>query len=534
MGEAEQRQQDWRWWVGLTLAALVMGLIRIGDVPLRDSDEAQVSLVAREMICTDNWLFPTRYGEPYLNKPLLIHWLTAWTYTWAGFTDWATRLWPAGLSSFAVPLLYGLGRLLFKQQRPAALAALVLLTLLPTARHGRLAMLDGTVNTFYLLAYVALLAGNRRPPLAVGFGLGLGLVALTKGLLALPLGAIGLGFLLWDRPAGLRNPYLWLGLVLGAMPISLWYLAQGWHYGAAFMETHLVRQSLARVWDVVGGNTGPPWFYLVELLKYAWPWLIFWPPGLVLAWRARPESWAKLVLIGSGGFLGLISLMVTKFPWYIMPLYPFLALAVGAKLADLEKADERYPWIWTVLIGLLAVGCLGGTVYFVLTDPESGVAVATAVLALTLGLTVGYLRRSDPRFIPVLIAGLYLGLVAFMASTEWNWELNEDYAVKPVAALVRAQVPPGQPIYISRKNSRRSLNFYSGRLVETERDPQRLEALWANRQPYLLLNAQTLAQVTLPGSRILGEAEGYTLVAPVTPRPISPDAAGRPCPLPPL
>jgi 4-amino-4-deoxy-L-arabinose transferase-like glycosyltransferase len=206
---------------------------------------------------------------------------------------------------------------------------------------------------------------------AIGVGLCLGLISFTKGILVVLLGAIALGFLLADRQlALLGSPYFWIGILLGNVPVLAWYATQWQHYGATFLQVHFQAQGLERLSQSVEGHGNPPWYYLLELLKYTWPWLLFWPGGLYLAWQKRHTSWGTLVLIGTVGYLGTISLMRTKLPWYIMPLYPFFALAVAAYAAHLWQKCKAYPRILVGILGFLAVAGVGGCVYFVLADPQ--------------------------------------------------------------------------------------------------------------------------------------------------------------------
>ncbi|NJL22484.1 MAG: phospholipid carrier-dependent glycosyltransferase, partial [Leptolyngbyaceae cyanobacterium SM1_3_5] len=108
------------------------------DLPLRDWDEGLVAQVAREIArSTDSWLFPSIAGQPYLNKPPLVHVLIANAFHLGGVNEWTARLPGAILTAFSVPLLYGLGRELFHRRTPAAFAALVYLTWLPVVRQGR-------------------------------------------------------------------------------------------------------------------------------------------------------------------------------------------------------------------------------------------------------------------------------------------------------------------------------------------------------------------------------------------------------------
>ncbi len=504
-----------KWLLGLFVAALILWGVSLGNLPLRDWDEGYYAIVAREMYRTGNWLYPTYLGEPFLLKPPLMQWLVAFSYQLGGVREFTTRLPPALLSACGVPLLYLIGKEVFLKRLPAVFAALIYLTLLPVVRHGRLAMLDGMAISFFLLLLLCLLKSRQDRRWAIGIGISLGLIALTKGMLVLLLGAIAGAFLLADRRlAVLGNPYFWIGMLLGNVPVLAWYAAQWQHYGANFLQVHFQAQGLERVSTSVEGHDGPPWYYLLELLKYTWPWLLFWPGGLYLAWQQRHSSWGCLVLIGTVGYLGTVSVMGTKLPWYIMPLYPFFALAAAASIAHFLENRKRYPRILVAFLGFLAVAGVGGCVYFVLAEPQLALIIMGVAVALTMGVSAWQAKRNNPTFIPILFVGMYLALGLFMTSKSWIWELNEAFPVKPVAALIREQTAPRAVVYTSFAYGRPSLDFYSDRLVIPANAPA-LKQLWAT-QHYLLLDQSTLAALQLPDRVSLGTAEGFTLVVPKT------------------
>ena len=227
------------------------------------------------------------------------------------------------LTAASVPLLYAIGRELFPRRSIAIFSALVYLTLLPVVRHGRLAMLDGAVLCFLLGAMWCLLRSRRDLRYALGAGIGFGLICLTKGvMLGLLLGAIGCLFLVWDTPRLLTSGYLWGGLAIGTLPVAAWYFAQWVHYGQEFINTNLVSQSFRRIGETVGNHKGPPWYYLLEILESAWPWQLFYLQGLYFSWENRNFPGPKLVLVWTGVYLLAISVMNTKLPWYILPIYP--------------------------------------------------------------------------------------------------------------------------------------------------------------------------------------------------------------------
>jgi len=516
---------------GLLLAALFLFTIDLGSLPLRDWDEGTVAQVAREIFRAPEgslrWLFPTLWEQPYFNKPPLVHNLMAIAFHLGGVNEWTARLPGALLTAFSVPLLYGVGRELFCNRLAAVLAASVYLTTLPVARLGRLAMLDGAVLCFLMVMVWCVLRSRRDTRYSLGIGIGFGLICLSKGLmLGALLGAIALIFVLWDTPRLLRQPYLWLGIFVGTLPVVGWYGAQVLHYGEAFWNHNLVSQSANRIWESVENNAGPPWYYLGELLKYGLPWLIFLPAALRYTWQNRELGWAKLVLVWATLYFLTISVMATKLPWYILPLYPALALALGAFLADLwergwhpgkrQYRPSLYSRGWGVTLLVLSLLVLGAAVYFGFFQEPPGrdVALICSFLGIALLSAAGLVARHNPRFIAVLTWGMFLSLVLLMLSPHWVWELAEDFPVTPVARVVQRNTPENTVVYMVADYRRPSLEFYSDRPILPIAQPD-VQKFWQQEnQVYLLMQRQDFRKWRSQASQIqvLDNARGWTLV----------------------
>jgi len=511
---------DKLWLGGLLLAALLLYTIDLDGLPLRDWDEGTVAQVARDIwrapVDSWRWLYPTLGGEAYLNKPPLMHILIAGAYALGGVNEWTSRLPGAILSAISVPLLYSISREIFVVRSPAIFSALVYLTMLPMVRHGRLAMLDGAVVCFFLLMMLCVLRSRRNLRYCLGIGIGFGLICLTKGIIGLLLAAVALLFLLWDTPRLLGSVYLWVGFGIGAAPVAWWYVTQWWQYGNTFTTTGIMTQSVSRIWASVENHAGPPWYYLLEILKYALPWLIFLPPGLATAWENRNWSWAKLILVWSGAYFLAISLMQTKLPWYVLPIYPAIALAVGVQLAKLWDLSPKgaYPRGVIVWLRLLAVATTIGSFYFSPWSPAQDweLQFILAAVAGTMILATILALQGDRQFLVILIWGMYVSLLLFMSSSHWVWELAEAYPVKPVAAMIQSATPPGTKIYTSFAYGRPSLNFYSDRQV-IPTPPNQLQQIWQqNSQPYLLIDSPSLTSLNLTSVQRLGTTQGLTLL----------------------
>ncbi|MBH8572148.1 glycosyltransferase family 39 protein [Nostocaceae cyanobacterium CENA369] len=510
---------DWVWLVVLLVAAVLLFSINLGGLPLRDWDEGTVAHVAREIWNAPagslRWLYPTLGGEPYHHKPPLMHILIAWAYSLGGVNEWTTRLPGAILTAFSVPLLYCIGREIFRQRWAAVYSALIYLTTLPVVRHGRLAMLDGAVVSFLIVMMLCVLRSRRDLRYCLGIGLSFGLICLTQGVLGVLLGAIAIVFLFWDTPRLLTSYYLWTAIFIGILPATCWYSLQLMHYGYSFIETGFVNASLNQIGTAVEGDSQPPWYYAIEIFKWTWPWLVFLPQSGRMVWENRNLSWAKLVLVWSCVYLVLISLMGTKFPWYVFPVYPSLALGLGAQLAETENLPllSSYPRGWVVSFSLLAVMASGSSIYFSWgTMPKTDLQLIFAAAAVTMTLAAILVERGDGQFLKILFWGSYISLLLLMKSNYWVWELWQAYPVKPVAAMIAQANPAVNKIYTSFPYHRPSLDFYSDRTIIPASIGE-LQYYWHyNGQPYFLLNASAFNNLKLESVKLVGQADGWKLI----------------------
>lgn len=453
-----RRTERWveRFWVlGLFLAGGLLFGLNLGGLPLSNWGEETVALVAREFGKTTieswQWFYPNLAGEPYFEEPPLLHWLVAAVYGLGGVNEWTTRLPSAILSALSVPLLYGIGREIFPSRQSAIFSSLVYLTLFPVACYGRMALTDSTVMCFVVFLMWCVLRSRRDLRWALGTGLGFGLICLTKGIVSgCLLLAIAVLYLAWDTPRLLTSGYWWLGLLLGSAPSVAWYIAQYLEYGQRFIAIGLIEQSLRRLWTPIALHNNPPWYYLGEIIKFSAPWLLFFPYGLRLAWENRNWGWAKLILVWSSVYFLAISLMFPKLPWSVLPLYPALALAVGAQLTEVWHWPSRhksFPRFWSLGLLLLALGGIGGSVYFgILTGVDHSLPVILAAVALTMIMAAVLVAKRDLQFILILLWGMYVSLLLFMTSPYWIRQLETTEPVEPIATIFHQKTSEGQMI----------------------------------------------------------------------------------------
>ncbi len=274
---------------------------------------------------------------------------------------------------------------------------------------------------------------------------------------------------------------------------------------------HFQDQAFDRLGTAVEGNTGPVWYYVLEVIKYGFPWLLFLPGGLYLSWKKRDRAWGSLVLVGTIVYFSIVSFMSTKLPWYVMPVYPFLALAIGVNLSYIWQENQVKSKFLMGFFSFLTFVGLGGCVYFSIFDKQPILIIMSVVLAMTMGIISWLISQRNHQFIPILFTGMYLVLSLLMLSNSWIWELNEAFPVQPVAALIRQYVPAGTTIYTSFGYNRPSLDFYSDCKVITA--PVSVLQEMLNKGAYLLVDNDSLDNIDVSGSKVLGNAESFTLIS---------------------
>lgn len=474
------------WWLALVLA--VAGL---GQLPLRDWDEAIVARVALEA-SQRPWpdlLLPVFWGDPYLNKPPGLHLLIAAAIgLWRALSgaaagtlppEWLLRLVPAMLSSTVVPLI-GLVQARLRPHQPAvALAsAAMALTLMPLARHGRLVMLDGSQLAAILVIWWAVLSPTHRRESLLLAGACMGLAGsallLLKAPLALPLLGATLILRALDRDLERRHWHgLLTGLVIGLLPGLAWHGAHTLVRGSDALQMW-GSQGFARLHERLEGHSGGPLMAITEVLEGGWPWLVLWPGAMGLAWRERRSQAGRWCLGTTVITAALVLPLRTQLPWYSLLLWPPLLLSCGPVLVWLVNGQPqlrpawaaitgRVPALWALLGGLLctlALVAIGtGNAAF---GPLTAVAGSGGV-ALLVGGGLLLTKRQQGRQVGAifLVAGLWGTLLVLMSGPLWLWELNEQWPVLPIAQNVLRH--PEASAHLWEQEERPSLNWYAGR-----------------------------------------------------------------------
>lgn len=351
-----------------------VGMIFVG-LGFRDpwpADEPRFAQIAREMVESGQWFFPTRGGELYPDKPPVFMWSIALFYWLAGSISVAFLL-PSALSGLAtIFLVYDIAKRLWSPQ-VAMHAALLLLVSVQFTLQAKTAQIDAmvccwiTLGCYGLLRSLILNDGWRWYYMA-WFFMGLGVI--TKGVGFLPLLMLipyaALRFINRNSAQSSDNTMHGVGrfllgpiVMLGA--ISLWFvpmLILVEHSQNPLFEMYrdniLFRQTVTRYADS-WHHIKPFWYYIVSVVP------VFWlPVSLLLPWMFKhwkqafseldsriilPLSWVVLVLI-------FFSLSPGKRGVYILPALPMLALVSAPYLRRVLEKTLTQRVIWYLVMGL--------------------------------------------------------------------------------------------------------------------------------------------------------------------------------------
>ncbi len=380
----------------LYLAAMVSGLF----VPLV-ANAAKYAQISREIIDNGSWLNLTIAHEPYLQKPPMLFWVGAASYSLFGISAWAFKL-PVMLYSLAgVFATYKLGNILYNE-KTGKLAAFFWATLLGYFYF------HNDIHTDTLLATNAIMAIWQFSEFFYqkkqkGFYLGVfftGLAMLTKGPIGLvvPALAIGVDLLAQKRWKDLFH-YRWLFAIVGiGIIISPALLGLYNQFGKEGLLFYFWTNNVGRVTGTYQGINTDPLFYFHNSLYTLAPWTIFAFAGIVLEIRSKISSPRKeFITLGVIiPFLIILSVAKQKNPHYLMailPLVMILASKWATQVFDSTSLTRTKKLITVSNYILVSIGWLFTLVALILFFPGTN-WINWIILAVFLVLTILFIIKN--------------------------------------------------------------------------------------------------------------------------------------------
>jgi 4-amino-4-deoxy-L-arabinose transferase-like glycosyltransferase len=333
----------------LSLLAMWMMFCNL-NYPLVEPDESRYAQIALEMVNTGDYLVPRLQGEPYLDKPPLLYWVTAASFNVFGQSELAARI-PSALAAMLTVLVsFLLGRRLIGDQA-AWLGSLMLFLCLGFVLSARFLVMDGPLTLFTTTCLMTALLATRGPRLQLGWWLlaavSCALGVMTKGPVAIVLTCPPLLALHWlDQRRALPKLKAWLLFaVLVACIVLPWFILIERHQhefaGHFFWQHHVVRFFSAF------NHQEPFWYYIPVLFAGMFPSSLLAAPVLFFLFnRGKEFREMRTPALGGLALAGVwivlfFSLSSCKLPTYILPAVPMLCMLQACVLSTM--LDQNCP-----------------------------------------------------------------------------------------------------------------------------------------------------------------------------------------------
>jgi len=517
---AAEAKPGWPRALALAFLILAAALALTPWTTLWDRDEPRFAQATVEMLASGNYLYPTFNGALRPDKPILIYWLMSLPMRVLGPTELAARFWaPVGLALAALAT-FSIGRRLVSAR--AGLWAMAILAATPLSlMQGLGATTDSVLLaaiTAAMAVFTAALARGPRSLHLVGIAAAIALALLAKGPvgLAVPVLAMlgALAWLVWRDRVGRGIPAFAAGVAIAAVAgvglALLWALpanqATFGEFARRGLGHHVVERSLTPL-EGHGGNLllSSPYYLIVILIGFG-PWTLYLPGAVsaVLGGRAGGPRLRALLVGWIVPVLAMFTVVATKLPHYVLPVWPALALAVAATLTAegagrLDESDRRWlrrgVWLFAPVVAIETAGLLAASWRPVVPGLRWPCLALAAVLAATAAAALRrHLAGEVTRGAAVLLGGTVLSLV--LAAGAALPALDRIKPVPPLAAAIRARTPEYVPL-ATFEFDEPSLIFYTRRIPVAPLPSAAAAAAWARSggEGVLVIPRDSLARV---------------------------------------
>jgi 4-amino-4-deoxy-L-arabinose transferase-like glycosyltransferase len=467
---------------GVLLISAVIAFWMLSERTL-DSHECFVSLTAREMLQSGDWLIPTCNGQPRLNKTPLSYWLVAGLGKIGGNIDEVTARLPSAVFAIlsAAAVLYFVSRWL--SFRIAVMSTIVWVTSLGYLRNSHSARPDMVLAFFIVLClmsfYSAVTAENRRRQIIymLIFWISFGLGNLAKGPAPIPLVLIPLGaYIVINRSWRLIPKLLpFTGVIIFLAIMLPWplFIANSWHWDLTLWKKEYVQ----RLYGEYAPGRYPIYFYFLIMFKFVTPWVAFLPMALVAPfyriWDKKLPVMKFLWLWFVADFI-FLTIDAGKRQHYILPLMPAMTILIGILLEDMIFERKAYSKIFAknVLqwhIVALIVGITAATIYLAKANPKTLPAMLillSIAIVISAVVSVLFARGKNAAACGVGFAGIVAWTMIAYASFTVLLDINKgarDFALK-IAAIV----PQGDKLAAYKHASTRFVQYFGKVVPEIE------------------------------------------------------------------
>ncbi|NLI96658.1 MAG: glycosyltransferase family 39 protein [Synergistaceae bacterium] len=435
----------------------------LGNHPLLEPDEGRYSEIPREMIERGDFITPTLNYVKYFEKPVLHYWLTALSFKLFGYTEFASRFWPALLGVLGTAVTFWLASSLYGT-RAGFFSGFILATSWIYFAIAQINIIDMGVSVFMTMALAGFFLGatGDRRCFLLFYG-GMALATLSKGLIGivLPCAVAGAWILATRNWKVIRKTLYGWGILLFLGLTLPWYIAVCLK-NPEFFHFFFIREHFLRYTTRIHDRYEPAWFFIPILLAGGVPWTAFWVRPLLGVRESRERLylslWFAIIFI-------FFSLSSSKLIPYILPVFPALSILAGHKL-DRYLTHPHADGIATELVmTTLLMGLLSGALIaypFFQDRFSAGVLLRVTVplagtLLLTLFATWASWRKHRTN---AVVASLFIGALFTCLALKGGFAFYGTFlSAKQTAEIIEKARQPGDMI-VSYEDYDQGIPFY--------------------------------------------------------------------------
>ncbi len=458
----------------LAVVLTILALIELGTRRLADPDEGRYSEISREMAQSNDFVTPRLNGLKYFEKPPLQYWATAIAFKVLGESEFSARLYTFLCALGCIFLIGYTGSRLYGAD-VGIYSMLALVGSWYFTAFAQVITLDMGLTLWmtvgvcgFLVAQSADNASSRRRWMLLAWA-GMAFAVLSKGLIGIvfPSAAI---FFYWviQRDWRLLAKLEWFyGLLLFFVLTVPWFTMVSLQ-NPEFPRFFFIHEHVERFLSNTHRREGPWWTFTAITVLGFMPWGLAIFPAIVSGWRnpalriGKPDGSTflplRFVLIFGAFVLFFFSISSSKLPGYILPIFPVLALVIGAYLKDAD----------TKLLGWLSLPTLALAVGGVFAAWKTYAAMAGLIIAglLIWGLAVViafWMLRQHKRWLGVLTMSIATCLLAGLAARGFD-QMAPKKITYAVAEAIKQHLTPETRLYAI-KIYDQSLPFYLNRTM---------------------------------------------------------------------
>ncbi len=356
----------------LGLLSFIFLFVGMGAYPLVDVDETRYAVMSRDLL-HHNWNFLMLNGVPFIEKPPLYFWITAFSIKLFGFHEYAIRLPMSILATLTVFFTYYIGKKI-KTPKFGFYTATIMMANVFFIMLTRVAIIDMVFTalltwTIYFGLLTEFVKDNNKKWCWTAFYLCMSFAFLAKGLLAIvfPCAIIGIHRIINKSVKEIFKPqYILSGLVLFLLINLPWHLAMYKEYGFEFIWVYFILHHFERLVNADALGKTRPFLYFIPVFFVGFlPWSLHFIGAIVDFFKKKMFE-DKYVLFFAIYFIiifGLFSVASGKLPTYVLPAVPPAAFLTAYFIYAKDLKWLKIPTYISILATVVALIVLRTVVY---------------------------------------------------------------------------------------------------------------------------------------------------------------------------